>query len=77
MEVKGQPYLRKKGKKWIIEKIVEGKTKYIMTLPPLEEIIIRHRESKQNPSSINTQTKMKDSVNNHYANIKNEGKNKE
>lgn len=71
--MKGQPYLRRKGKKWIIEKIVEGKTKYIMTLPPLEEIINRHKESKQNPSSIDTQTKSKDSVNNNYPNLSNEG----
>ncbi len=67
--MKGQPYLRKKGKKWIIEKIVEGKTKYIMTLPPLQEIINRHSKSKQIPSRINTQTKNKGTVNNHSENF--------
>lgn len=35
----GDPYLRRKENKWIIEQKIEGKTKYIMTLPPLKEII--------------------------------------
>ena len=33
------PYLRRKIDKWIIEEKVNGKTHYIMTLPPLEDII--------------------------------------
>jgi hypothetical protein len=33
------PYLRRKLDKWVIEEKVEGKTVYIMTLPPLEDII--------------------------------------
>lgn len=75
--MKGQPYLRKKetkkGKKWIIEKIVDGKTKYIMTLPPLQEIINRHTELKQKPSRVNEQTKIKGAFNNHSANLSSEG----
>jgi len=61
-----QPYLRRKGKKWIIEKIEEGKTKYIMTLPPLQEIINRHGNLGQKPSRVDTQTKSKSSLKDNY-----------
>lgn len=37
--MKSEPYLRKKGNKFIIEQKVDGKTKYIMTLPHLQTII--------------------------------------
>jgi len=70
--MKGQPYLRKKGKKWIIEQKVEGKTKYIMTLPSLEEIIKRHAEKKEIASNINTQTQNKGSANYHNAKLPSE-----
>ncbi len=43
----GKPYLRKKKDKWIIERKIEGKTKYIMTLPSLNEIINWKRPPKR------------------------------
>lgn len=35
----GEPYLRKKNDKWIIEQKIDGKTKYLVTLPPIEEVL--------------------------------------
>lgn len=64
----GKPYLRKKGKKWIIENKVDGKTKYIMTLPPLAEIIRRHQDEKEIASLFDKETDSKHSVNINYAN---------
>jgi len=37
---KGQPYIRKKGKGFVIERKVGGRTEYIKTLPPIKEILI-------------------------------------
>ena len=34
-----EPYIRKKNDKWIIEKKVQGKTVYLMTLPPVEVLL--------------------------------------
>lgn len=72
--MKGQPYLRKKGKKWIIEKKVDGKTKYIMTLPPLQEIIRRHADYKEIASQFDKGTQIKGAVNLYYANLKRKNK---
>lgn len=40
----GDPYLRKKENKWIIEQKIGGKTHYIMTLPPLLLLINLKRQ---------------------------------
>lgn len=37
--MKGEPYIRKKGNKFIIEQKLDGKTKYIVTLPPMKKLM--------------------------------------
>lgn len=36
----GQPYIRKKGKSFVIERKVDGKTEYIKTLPGVRDILV-------------------------------------
>lgn len=43
----GEPYIRKKGNKWIIERKEDGKTIYLMTLPPIPELLKLKRPIKR------------------------------
>lgn len=43
----GDPYIRKKGNKFIIEQKIDGKTKYIMTLPSVHILINTFRSHKE------------------------------
>lgn len=38
--MKGLPYLRKKGDRFVIERKVDGKTQYIKTLPNVRELLV-------------------------------------
>lgn len=37
--ISGQPYIRKKGKRFIVERKVSGRTDYIKTLPDIKTLL--------------------------------------
>lgn len=61
--MKTEPRLRKKKDRWVIEQWVKGKTRYIMQLPPIPDLIKILKAPSYNGKETPSQSTKEDKVN--------------